>query len=431
MIEIKPTISEQFHLPKHSEECAVVEGIVFVGTHVLAKCHYSSSEQHFYQAFPVGHTWQYPVVFSEDGQNTYYQAEAKLWLAEPLIESFLSHHTAKPILIRRDVRKTYRQVIILNCLDSCYGHCLYKLFNAQRHLLQHSELGLILLIPKSLRWLVPEGTAEIWEVDASTRQLKQYIPNLDGFVKSSLEAYDKVYLSRAITQLNTLEIDTKRFTKIAPFGLDDFSETNPRVTFVMREDRFWLASRADHFLYLASVKFNTLSWMKFYFVYRQNYMVRKAARKTKTQLANAQFFVTGMGCNGTFGKSIKDCRVANEVSEEKEREWAYLFSTSHIIIGVHGSNMLIPTSLAAAFVILVPDYKIAHWGEDVIARHTAPNATFLGRFLSSLASTEQVASHVVHLIKGFSSHCFRRDTPVSIATESRQRNSDFLDQKGG
>lgn len=423
MIKIKPIVSEQFYLPGHFEERAVVEEIMFAGTHILAKCSYSSLRQYFYHTLPVGHTWQRPVVFSEDGQETYYHPEAKTWLAEPLIKSFLSRHTVAPITIRRDIRKAYRQVVILNCLDSCYGHCLYKLFNAQRHLRQRPELGLVLLIPRSLAWLVPEGTAEVWCVEAPVRQLKQYIPNLDGFVKSSFAAYDKVYLSRAITQLNTFKIDTESFTKVAPFELDDFFKTNPRITFVLREDRFWLTSRVDYFLYLASVKFNSLLWMKFYFGYRQNHLIRNAAQRIKEQLVDAQFFATGIGRTGKFGNSIKDCRVVGEVSSAKEKEWAQLYSSSHIVVGVHGSSMLIPTSLAAAFIILMPDYKIAHWGEDVVARHSTPNATFLGRFLP-FSSARHIADHTIHLIKGFSRHCFKKDAPVSIATESQQNSSD-------
>ena len=417
MIEIKPDVFGRFSLVPEDCGDVSIQDIIFFGMHTLAKCYCPGVEQEFYHTFPTGHTLQNPILFSEDGKRREYAEQAEGWLANPLIENFLSRHTAKPLPIKKHVYANHRQVIILNCLDNCYGHCLYKLFNAQRHLLHHSEFGLILLIPEALLWLVPEGVAEVWCVESPVRQLDQCIPDLDSFVKSSIEAYDSVYLSQAITQINTSEVYTERFTKTAPFSIGNFVQSNYQITFVVREDRFWLDNRVDIFLHLGSIKFRILAWMKFYFVYKQNRLIKKASEYIKKEIAGAQFSVVGIERTGKLGKGLTDCRVAGKISLDQEQKWAYLYSRSHLVIGVHGSNMLIPTSLAAGSIVLMPNHKIAHWGEDVVVRHTAANTTFLNRFLP-LSSAKRVADYATQLINGFSQHCFRKESLESIAIEN-------------
>ena len=58
----------------------------------------------------------------------------------------------------------------LNCLDTLYGHGLLKLLNAQHYLEQCPEMELVVLVPHYLRWMVPEGVAEVWTLDLPVRR---------------------------------------------------------------------------------------------------------------------------------------------------------------------------------------------------------------------------------------------------------------------
>jgi len=55
-----------------------------------------------------------------------------------------------------------KKVILLSAVDFIHGHCVARLFNAQKHLELNPEFGLIVIIQPFLRWMVPKGVAEIW-----------------------------------------------------------------------------------------------------------------------------------------------------------------------------------------------------------------------------------------------------------------------------
>jgi hypothetical protein len=118
-------------------------------------------------------------------------------------------------------------------------------------------------------------------------------------------------------------------------------------------------------------------------------------------LENVQFTAVGLGKTGRLSSGIIDMR-AKTVTDALETAWCQIYASSHVVVGVHGSNMLIPSSLAAGFVEILPRHKIDHLAEDVVPRHPKRQLFFLGRFLDAYASPRLVALHVCSLIKNFS-----------------------------
>lgn len=397
MIEIKPTIFSQFTFQTCRRDSIVMEEVIFLGMHTLARCRCATSQQVFYHTFPTGHACEYPVAFSEDGQQTQYAPEAALWLARPLVNAFFGKTT--PVTVQKVVHKTYDSVVILNCLDNCYGHMLYKLMHAARHLSEHPNLGLILLLPSSLLWLVLEGVAEVWWVDAPLRSLNQRLAGLDAFVKEEINRFERVYLSVAAMRTDTSHVSMRQLTKIAPFPLHRFGALPPTITFICREDRFWTNSQLAYYLYLAAVKFKVLEAIRGWFVYGQNRLIRSTVRHIQQSLPQAHIVAVGIGKTGRLGKDVQDERTVGKVSVATERRWCQCYAASHVVIGVHGSGMLIPSATAAAFIDLIPKHKIPHLGEDIIARHTGDLASFLGRFLPLPTSPYLVATHALNIIK--------------------------------
>ena len=423
MIEIHPDPYNQFTFRDSDPKTTSLEEVVFTGKHVLAKCHCDDSNYSFYHTFPVGYDLWFPISFSEDGKMSYFKKSAEHWLARPLLDSFFLKDQVQ-VPIEKIVYRRYKKVIILNCLDSCFGHILYKLFNAQTHLKEHSQYGLVLLIPKTLLWLVPEGVAEVWHVDVSRNaQLDQRIGNLDTFVKTELQRFEKAFLSFAFVHHDLTLFNFSLFFKTSPFSLDHFTTLTPQITFVCREDRFWLTNQIDILLYLASVKFSVMNVMRSYFVYRQNRSIRKAIKIMNRELKNPQYFVVGIGRTGRFEKPINDFREATTVSSQREKEWCSIYARSHMVIGVHGSNMTIPTSLAAGFINLLPYHKVSHLGEDITVRHRPQDIPFLARFLNLPASSQLVARHAVSMIKDFFHHYYEEKDynadPLSIVERYR------------
>ena len=420
MIEIKPTIAYRFRFPTGKVRDVTVERITTTGTYMLASCICMSTGVRFYHTLPTGHAARYPVAFSEDGQQVFCAQEAKPWLVQPLLDSMFRLEKARGI-VQKEVYKTYRSVIILNCLDDCYGHMIYKLFNAQRHLQNHSEHGLIVIIHRSLLWLVPQGVAEVWRVDSPIKQLGRWLTGLDDFVTEEIKRFDKVYLSAAVMYLDLSKINVAAFTKVSPFPLATFNANSHRITFVCREDRFWLPSRIDSLLYLLANKYKSSQIVRSYLAKKQNRTMQKTASLIRKHHPKSRFFAVGIGRTGTLGKEIIDKRVEGEVSPDTEKQWATLFASSHLVIGVHGSGLLIPTALAASFINLIPTYKIRHLGEDIVPRHSPSNMPFLGRFLDASSSATLVAHHAVEMLSGFFNHCFKTD-PLRVGNEATVDN---------
>ncbi len=66
-----------------------------------------------------------------------------------------------------------------------------------------------------------------------------------------------------------------------------------------------------------------------------------------------EFAVVGMGISGGLPSWIQDMR-STAPDEMTERDWCRQYARSHLVIGVHGSNMMLPSAHAAAVLTLMP-----------------------------------------------------------------------------
>jgi hypothetical protein len=80
-----------------------------------------------------------------------------------------------------------------------------------------------------------------------------------------------------------------------------------------------------------------------------------------------RFAVAGLGRPGGALSGIEDRRVASPSALE-EREWCQLYADSQIIVGVHGSNMLLPSAHAGAVVELMPSERWGNALQDLLFR---------------------------------------------------------------
>ena len=83
--------------------------------------------------------------------------------------------------------------------------------------------------------------------------------------------------------------------KAERIDLSQFGELKPTITFALREDKFWLNSRFDDFLYKACVKFKKLHYLKNYFIWKQNRTLSKLTKLIKSEISEVSFIATGLG----------------------------------------------------------------------------------------------------------------------------------------
>jgi hypothetical protein len=109
----------------------------------------------------------------------------KKWLVKPLIKA-LQNPQPEPVNISKEVFKKCKQVVVLNCIDSVYGHCLLKLLNAQRHLDYNPDHGLVVIVQQFKRAMVPDGVAGNLDGGYSLSKGQYYYPNFSQFVCENL-----------------------------------------------------------------------------------------------------------------------------------------------------------------------------------------------------------------------------------------------------
>jgi hypothetical protein len=289
------------------------------------------------------------------------------WLGEALLNS-LENPQSEPIKINKEILKPSKNVIILNCIDYLYGHSLLKLLNAQKHLEEQSNYGLVVIIPKFLRWMVPEGIAEIWTVDIPLKRGREYFLKFNEFVHQELKRFDEVYVSKAHSHPS--KVDISNFTKIPKHN---FNEEEFRVTYIWREDRIWCTSP----LWSILRRINLISVA----LLVQNWNIQNLFKRIKTQIPTAKLTVIGLGKKTTFPEWIEDLRV-EKFHEKTEIAICKVYSESRLVIGVHGSNMLLPTGHAGMTINLMPKEKWRLFASDVLYHESDPRtASFRYRYL--------------------------------------------------
>lgn len=385
MVQLKPFVDSNI-ICLGDETRIPADDVCWQGIHVGTIRLDSDGRPHIFRDLPIGHSAHW--IYAIDLQSKKISGKPGVeWLAQPLFESLLNPSPEKIPVIREIVRPT-KSVIILNCLDMMYGHCLLKLLNTSRHLEDNPERGLVVMIPSFLRWLVPNGVAEIWSVPLGLRAMKNYYPSIDRQIKSFCEDYDSIWLSEAFSHPSRFQIED--YTRIRPH---DFSKEEDLVTFIWREDRLWLPHYPAKKLRKAGLQSWAVSWQK--------QKVVKLFREIRKHFPETRFAVAGLGTTGCFPNWIDDNRT-NNFDEDSEKQNAQLYADSRIVIGVHGSNMLLPSGLAGMTIDLMPDDKWQCLPEDILFREADPRmATFRYRFLPATSQPTIVAQTAISMLQQF------------------------------
>lgn len=390
MLQVKPNIQHRSHCP-HCGTTLNPKSILWQGLHVCVEsdtCSGCGAE--IVEDLRVGHAVNFPYQVDLKKGLVFGKEDANDWLGLPLYNS-LKSPKSEELKISKEVFKTYQKVIILDCIDFLYGHCLLKLLNAQRYLEDFPEYGSIVIIPKMLRWMVPQGVAEVWTVDLPLKEGHSYYPSFHQFVARETERFSEIYVSEAHSHPS--KFDISKFTGVAKH---DFEQEELQITFIWREDRPWSSAIAQKVL--RKLNLSRIALML------QNWRVQSLFKKIRFALPSARFVVAGLGKTTQFPKWIKDCRV-NKFDEKAEREACQLYAASRLIIGIHGSNMLLPSGHAGMTIDLMPKDRWGNFAQDILYQESDPRlASFRYRYLplrTKMADLAYIASNMIVKQPGF------------------------------
>jgi len=416
------TLLPDFHFSGRCPHCGgslAVKRWLVPGMRSLAEASCGKCGGDFYTDLPTGQACLTPVMLDAKSGETFSPAGAS-WFARWLSDGFANRRNTPPP-IKEEVFRPLRRPVLLNCLDTLYGHELMKLMNAQHYLDYHPDKDLVVLIHANFRWLVPDGVAAVWSLDEPLSKGAGWNEGLADFVHVRLASSSEAWLARAINLPHADDFDIVRFTRVRPFPRKDFTAwleaiRAPQIVFVCRDDRTWFGSGAvANFLGRAARVLTRrglpLNWLVRSLQHRAIVAFGNTLRRSFPALT---LTIIGVGQQGGLPAWIQDRRVTRP-SPEEEVETCRLCAQAHMVIGVHGSNMLLPTAHAGAVIDLMPRDRWGNLAQDITlpmgeARDQALRVLFLPvstapNLLAHIAgSTLEYAHYVLRLGRNYTRH---------------------------
>lgn len=414
VIPIEPLPEVEYQCP----ECTtplVVEGWSMPGMLTVADLSCPECSTQFHGDFPSGFGIFYPMLLNRDSGEVYTPGyggtrTGARWYADRF--RAYNDRTQKEYNVRTIQNTEPMKPILLNCIDSAYGHCLLKLINAQHHLENHPERDLIVIVPEFLSWMVPEEVAEIWAVDIPLSEGNQWHESLSQHIESRCKQFDTLSLSFAHPNPTPrkMTVDFERFTATDPFPLDKWNprlEKSPIVTFIWRDDpnRLWAPTTRQEPMnplsYLdriAQISEGVISRDPFDLRRKiQKRRVVTLSKRLKDKFPSCDFAVAGPGDPGELPSSVKNLCVSN-LNAHNERKLCQRYADSHVVVGVHGSNMLLPTAHAGSVVELVPHHKYHSLLTDVLTRPDEAGNRYDDMFRSQMVPTAAGVSTLTQVV---------------------------------
>jgi len=398
MIRLHP-IPDADHTCPYCQVRLEVRGWYIPGMRNLADLKCPQCGREFYGDLPAGHGLYYPMLL-ERATGIVHDEHSVNWFANWLRDSY-ANRVNSPVKFTVEDFRPLKRPVLLNCLDRLYGHCLLKLLNAQYYLDHRPDFDLIALIPRFLRWMVPDGVAAIWTVDLPLKRGIEWNDWLANEIRSRIEPLKECWLSVAFSHPHPEDYDIVRFTQVCPFPIEEWDKrlARPTVTFIWREDRVWQSqSRYGHLPRLAQRLKRKLGLPQ-YPLNEQRRRVVALAEALRRVFPKLDFAVAGLGHPGGLPNWMADLRTL-EINEHVERAWCERYSQSHVVIGVHGSNMLLPSAHAGAVVELVPPERWGNLIQDILLEiRDVREIMYRYRFLPLDASATTVAQVTASLLR--------------------------------
>lgn len=288
------------------------------------------------------------------------------------------------------------EVIILNTLDYIYGHSLYFLFNIQHIARMNPSSAIVVIVQPMLRWLIPvENVAEIWTVKLGFKALNRFYPDLSDKINQQLKRFSKVYLSKGHIIPTNSNIQIEKFTTVKRYNFLAKPAT-PRITFIWREDpgRLWIRN----IWLMKGLKKIGISKTLLPVQYLRvrllfcllNLKVNGGFRKT----------IAGLGKSFKFPDSFDDRRIIG-FDIEKEKMLCKIYSESELVIGIHGSSMILPSAHAGMAVSLMPSKRWGNFAEDILyVEEDKRLAAFQRRVLPLNLSVFEISDIVADMLDG-------------------------------
>lgn len=386
------------------DEVLCYDDVVFPGMPILLEAHCPGCGRRFLLDWPAGHALLHQTLIDLDAQTVHH--DGSRWYPEVLMRVLESRETPRrPPLSVRSGEPHNRTAVLVNCVDYVFGHCLLKLLSSLS-LLQEPGVDLIVVVQKQVAWLVPAEVHTVVELGDPLADGRAWIYGLDATIKELLGRYEQVRIAPTPSQPR-LSLDD--LARTAPgFSPEPFWQRDvrgPQVTFVLREDRLWARRPllpSGRSLLPGARTLLPRVWRQRLARRAQNRRVARVVRQLRAAVPEVQFTAVGLGRHGRLPAAVRDLRVA-AITPRDHLVWCSEFLRSRLVIGVHGSNLHLPSALAGAVIDLLPNQKLPNVAQDLIIagpEEAQPKlALFRYRILPAETSATTVSETAVSILR--------------------------------
>lgn len=400
MIDLLPVPRDGFHCPCGAGPVAV-DGFALPGMMPLARTHCEACRKRFLFHLHLGFSSSASIGIDEATGDLHNTAGADWYCYEVKQMWDSRHRVSPPVEVRGALDAQGADIVLVNSLDPTYGHNIARMFAVASVRRFYPDSAIVVITSRATAWLVPDYVDQTWVVDAPLRELHLYNDQVDRLAQELLARAARVRYA-PIFYGNSVNIED--FTKQPPFSARTLDDTLPaRLVLNWREDRCWThlgrelppqEAVADQ-LRTASLLFEAL----------------------RRRIPDLQVTVTGYGRFGRFADWIEDLRIV-ERTDEAEQTWVRRYARAHVTMGIHGSNMHLPSAHAAGSIEIIPS-SLWYTAQDTwewVNRHTAHSA--LQRYLKLPHSTSLsdiasiVFSHLRRMQAGAAFHLLNATNDV-------------------
>jgi hypothetical protein len=351
--------------------------------------------------FPASHGLYTPCLYDPAARKIDSLPHFEWW-ADPLHRLFEEPQIAETKIVVHPRRKA-KSWIILNTLDTIFGHSLLALFNAQFYLEQFPQHGLIVIAKPELLRFIPKDVAEIWEVQIAPKDSERWHAQLDDRFRAQCATSTEVHIACAPSHPDPSRYDVRNFG-ISP-ATGPVNTTAPRILFLYRGTRLWGGSNESERNRLERLG----RWLhKFW----------PQARLEIWGHATPPQLPAGWANQTRRDEPTYDERLLTALAE------------ADLVFGAHGSSMLLPSAIARLVIELVPLDKQPSLLQDFLFDTRSQNLRqhlWRRRFLYGNATLNDIsARQVAQLINALVSMSAHFDFYQSTAGSDPLRDPEQL-----
>lgn len=315
----------------YCESKLTLEEYYFYGWRSLYDCHCSKCKANFLIDMPIFSGIPYPAIYDKDKKKIV--NDVATWWGEPL-ENISLKILKDDVISNIKINMKKDKLIVFNLLDFVFGHSFMRLERLTYYIdnEEYIEYDFLVLIPSQLRYLLSkfEDKISIIEIKISFPKYRCFYTCIDEEVKNITQNYSSIYCEM-------LKYSQQEFLKLEKLNLPitKWVDEIKKIVIVYRKDRtVGATNRAQYVFYKKLIcLLNTL---------------------------NVEVIIIGDKDTYYFSK-VNDIRV-NKFESTTDNIWNEACSGG-ITIGVHGSNMLIPSLCSSYNIEFVNIDKLYNFGQ--------------------------------------------------------------------